>query len=448
MEDEDEGSRAQGVKYSSTDAACWVWKTLWDERKRRQKRQKQRELNGQNQPEAAAAPKPLHFRLLDAVLFDQGGTSVQPALGVFTSRTGELMRRSSATLDPTAVRSRMAQVALGSFGSSNFIVSGADDDTAAPPIAVAHYGDGSTREVAGGAHWDSIVGAGVKTGNLRALTAWASPSGPAGDVNTNPASGAGAMRLRNSYRVITEGSQFGKIQTTTHRVVSRAAVEREAGVKGGKPGKKASGGKDVSSSLLVPSRAAELNKRLDQVTAQLVRLLEGTSRSRRVVRLIVDIIVQPQSSPWADNNNGGGGNGTSPTWKGAIGKGVKQKTDGNQFDVSSAVLPPSIWFERAVEVEVRPNSAVKPPVEGSGLDVYLGVKEPLQDSVRADGRQKHHHQQQQQHPPPQASFQLQLPEKQAPQERPHKEPSKGRQRCAMKTRSHQEQWPPLRTRST
>eukprot|EP00618_Florenciella_parvula_P038367 CAMPEP_0119492438 /NCGR_PEP_ID=MMETSP1344-20130328/16989_1 /TAXON_ID=236787 /ORGANISM="Florenciella parvula, Strain CCMP2471" /LENGTH=131 /DNA_ID=CAMNT_0007527769 /DNA_START=71 /DNA_END=463 /DNA_ORIENTATION=- len=105
---------ADKTALSSTAASCWVWRTLWEERKRRQKRIRQQEASGTNRTEAAVAPKPLQFRLLDAVLFDEGGAQTGSA-GIFTSRSGELMRRTKANLELPAVRGRMAQLALGIF---------------------------------------------------------------------------------------------------------------------------------------------------------------------------------------------------------------------------------------------------------------------------------------------------------------------------------------------
>lgn len=186
------------------EAAAWVWRALWEERKRRQKNMNLREESGQSSISASVAPKPLHLRLLDAVLFEHGAST--PTMGVFTSRQGELMRRTAASLDLATVRGRMAQVSLGVFGGSGGV--GADGGGVA--IAVAHLSDGSLREVAGGADWDRIVGAGARSGALLALTPWACGTTAAADSTGR------AWRVRNFYRVIAEGSQFGKVSSIFH----------------------------------------------------------------------------------------------------------------------------------------------------------------------------------------------------------------------------------------
>jgi hypothetical protein len=196
-------------------AACWVWQALWEERKRLQKRQKQKEENGHKWwKDASSAHNPIQFRLLDAVLFD--GFSSTPVMGLFTSRQGELMRRTNTSLDLNVVRGRMAQLAMGVFGSSGSSVGThgqSDDDhtNKAPSISVAHLSDGTTREIAGGADWDKFISYGVRNGSLKAITAWAAPI-------ASPEKGM-AKRMRHSYRIITEGSQFGKVYNThTHKI--------------------------------------------------------------------------------------------------------------------------------------------------------------------------------------------------------------------------------------
>ena len=166
-------------------ASCWVWKAMWEERKRRQRVRRQKEESGHQTFEAAVAPKPLHFRLLDAVLFENG----VPVMGVFTARDGELMRRTNTSLALPIVRSRMAQVSLAVSG-------GNDGGDGPPPISLAHLADGSTRAVAGGLEWDRFVSTTTQSCMLLALTPWAPPA---------------AVRLRNSFRVVTEGSHFGKV---------------------------------------------------------------------------------------------------------------------------------------------------------------------------------------------------------------------------------------------
>lgn len=183
-------------------ASCWVWQKMWEERKRLQKRQKQKEENGHKWwKDASSSLKPIQFRILDAVLFD--GFSSTPVMGIFTSRHGELMRRTQASLDLNIVKGRMAQLSMGVFGSGGINNGGFHDDKSAPPIAIAHLSDGTTKEISGGSEWDKFISYSVRNGSLKAITAWATPI-------ASPEKGM-AKRMRHSYRIIDEGSQFGKV---------------------------------------------------------------------------------------------------------------------------------------------------------------------------------------------------------------------------------------------
>jgi hypothetical protein len=266
---------------------------------------KQREESGNKWWDAAAAQKPLHFRIVDAVLFEGGVAS----LGLFTARTGELMRRTAASLHLGVVRGRMTTLAHGIFG-----VGGEGEGNGATPIAVAHLSDGSLREVPGGAIFQEIVTAAASTGGLRALTPWAAPltqTSSAAATAAAKASGRSAkftaQRLRNTYAVIAEGSQIGKVKTGTHRVtVKGGAVHTSLGTYTGGE----SGGApplDAASLQLSPSRSEALNRRLDVLTAQVVKLSEAAaatetalSKRVRISRMVLDFIVQPPAGSGDD----------------------------------------------------------------------------------------------------------------------------------------------------
>ena len=116
----------------------------WEERAAAEEAEEARRVGAawRNQ---ATAPQPIFFRLLEVVLFDS--KSPKPSMGLFTSRSGELLRRTTASLEVPMVRGRMAQVALGVFGHMNSCsMSGGGGG----PISVAHFADGSQRELRAG----------------------------------------------------------------------------------------------------------------------------------------------------------------------------------------------------------------------------------------------------------------------------------------------------------
>jgi len=319
-------------------AACWVWRALWEERKRRQKVQKAREESGVKWWDSSAAPKPMDFRLLDAVVFE--GPS--PSLGVFTSRTGEIMRRTAASLDMAVVRGRMAQLALGVFGGSS--PGQGSHEHGPPPIALAHLSDGSLREVHGGAAWDTFVAAGARTGTLKALTPWAAPLAP---EPSPPGPGPSTIRLRNTFRVVLTGSQLNKVQTGTQRVVGKKHVQHplEPAARAAAGGGGGGGGGSVS---LVPYRVGSVCSQLDAMNAQVVKLVSGGTSSSgvgggsgavRVLRLVADYVVQlPDSKPRGEH--GKPSSGQAPRGGGT------PDGDGRQ-----TIEAPVAWLERVVEVE-------------------------------------------------------------------------------------------------
>ena len=388
---------ATTTRLTSTHASCWAWRALWEERKRRQKKQKKYEESGNaawwNQ---ATAPQPIHFRLLDAVLFAAPSSAqganfsakpTKPSMGVFTSRTGELLRRASASLEPAMVRGRMAQVSLGVFGHDGAGGGGGSSGGEGQPISVAHFADGSQRKLHAGSEWDRVVSEGCCTGSLLALTPFVMPE----SKQTQ-----GLMRLRNTYRVepASRGSTIGKVRTQTMRLVAAESVVDHSltgipygggggggcgGGGGTVPGRTPGGasgnnavfgGKKVA---LVPSRSADANGKVDALTAQLVKLLEGTSTagkrvgsmrskgkgvryaeegSAMVRQISVDYIVQV-----ATGGQLHAGYGDSPVRcesKGG-GKGVGAKI--NQVD-ANVPLPGQaiIWMERVVSVDINEKS--------------------------------------------------------------------------------------------
>jgi len=382
-----------------------VWRALWEERKRRQKAVKQREESGTKQWwNAAAAPNLLELRLVDAVLYEPNNS--KPSHGLFTAKTGELMRRAAASLEPSVVQARMAQVALGVFGGGAAATAAAaaaalgDSGSSTPAIAVAYLADGSVRELRGGAAWDQFVGASTRTGLLRAITPFAAPlcTPSNGKSGSSSNSGASIVRLRNVYRLATEGSQIGKVQTNSQRVVLRgtgatksvygAAAAKSSATNAPKSSAThAPGGVGSADALvLVPSRADALHRRLDAATLQVVKLIEASClagavsatrgqdssggstaasqapRRARVRRFVADYVVQPPlSSTQATADVGehadrrathGGGSGQkrqNGSGDGDHSGGGSERNRGKSEGLGEAV----VWFERCVELELE-----------------------------------------------------------------------------------------------
>ena len=269
-------------------------------------------------------------------------------MGLFTSRSGELLRRTTASLEVPMVRGRMAQVALGVFGHMNSCsMSGGGGG----PISVAHFADGSQRELRAGMEWDKAVTEGSRSGSLLALAPFAAPL-------ATPANQAqGLLRLRNSARVVASGSQIGKTKNNTMRVVaaeSIAATTPTAAYAAGTPGSlragvSTPGGANSSVGVaLLPSRSADTNRRLDTLTAQLVKILEGTGGSkkqRRIRQISVDYVIQIVGNNGQDNE-------ALPA-EGDGKRGKEQRVGARRAAIEPTRGDQVIWMERVVSVEVE-----------------------------------------------------------------------------------------------
>lgn len=243
------------------------------------------------------------------------------------------------------------------------------------------------------------------------------------------------VRLRNVYRLVTEGSQIGKVQTTSQRVVLRgtgasksvygAAAVKSSATNAAQPSstREQGGAGSADALVLVPSRAGALNRRLDAASLQIAKLLEASClagtvsvtggqasgvsavpssapRRARVRRFVADYLVQPPSASShqatadvgehaGERSSNNGGNGQKRQNSGGHGGdtgGGSERNRGKSEGSGEAV----VWFERCVELELEESppldnapSGTQTSTAGGGNGTAPSVSSPNSASVVA-----------------------------------------------------------------